>query len=95
VSELVEVRRPPFALVLLGSYALAAATAIILAATWIEEILWVGGIVFLAWLGMIAWAFSLFGPRAAWTLLGFLLVNPATLFFGGLTYACAVKAACL
>ena len=95
MSELSQPRRPSFAVVLVGSYALAAATAVILSATWIEEVLWVGGAVFLAWLAMIGWAFFQFGARAAWTLLGFLLVNPATLFFGGLTYACAVKAACL
>ena len=88
-------RRPSFALVLVGSYALAAATAVIISVTWIEGLLWVGGAVFLAWVAMIAWAFSRYAAKANWMFLGFLLVNPVTLFFGGVTYACAVKAACL
>ncbi|WP_292107710.1 hypothetical protein [Brevundimonas sp.] len=95
MSDLSQPRRPTFAVVVVGSYVLAAATAVIVSAAWIEEMLWIGGAVFLAWLAMIGWAFSRFGGRAAWMLLGFLFVNPVTLFFGGLTYACAVKAACL
>jgi hypothetical protein len=95
VSGLSQARQPSFAIVLVGSYVLAAAAAAIISTTWIEGTLWLGGAAFLVWLAMIGWAFSRFGVRAAWTLLGFLLVNPVTLFFGGVTYACAVKAACL
>ena len=94
MSDIAEPSRLSFGMVLVGSYALAAATAAIVSVTWIEEVLWVGGLAFLGWVAMIFWAFSKFGGRAAWTLLGILLVNPVTLFAGGLTYACAAKAAC-
>jgi hypothetical protein len=95
VSDLSQSRWLSFPVVLVGSYLLAAATAVVLAVTWIEEVLWVGGTVFLAWLALIVWSFTRFGARSAWMFVGFLLVNPVTLFLGGATYACAAKAACL
>lgn len=88
-------RQPSFALVLLGSYALAVATALIVSVTWIEGFVWAGGVVFVAWSALVSWAFSRFGARAAWALLGLLVVNPLAVFAAGLTYACAAKAACL
>lgn len=95
MQDLLGSRQPSFALVLLGSYALAVATALIVSVSWIEGFVWMGGIVSIAWLALVFWAFSRFGARAAWTLLGLLVLNPATIFASGLTYACAAKAACL
>ena len=87
--------QPPFALVLLGSYALAGAAALAVSVTWIEGFVWVGGAFVVAWIVLVGWAFLRFAERACWALLGVLALNPVTLFAGGLTYACAVKAACL
>lgn len=88
-------RQPSFALVLIGSYALAVAAAFAVSATWIEGFVWVGGVVTIGWLALVVWAFARYGARASWALLGLLALNPVTLFVGGLTYTCAAKAACL
>lgn len=88
-------RQPSFALVLLGSYALAVATALMVSVTWIEGFVWAGGVAFVGWLSLVSWAFSRFGARAAWVLLGLLVMNPVVIFAGALTYACAAKAVCL
>ena len=88
-------RQPSFAVVLIGSYALAVATAIVTAITWIEGFIWLGGLLCAAWLALVLWSFLRFGARAAWALLGLLLLNPLTIFFAGLHYTCAVNFACL
>lgn len=94
-TELPETHRPSFVAVLLSSYALAIAASILISITWIEGFLWAGGVVLVAWLALVCWAFSKFGARAAWAFLGVLVVNPVAVFFFGVTYACAAKAACL
>ena len=88
-------RHPPFALVLVGSYVLAAASAAVTAITWIEGFLWVGGVLCVAWLALVGWAFSEFRARAAWALLGLIILNPLTIIYAGLHYTCAVNFACL
>lgn len=94
-TELSVTHRPSFAVVLLSSYALAVAASILISISWIEGFLWAGGIALVAWLALVCWSFSKLGARAAWAFLGVLVVNPVAVFFFGVTYACAAKAACL
>jgi hypothetical protein len=57
--------------------------------------MWLGGLLLLAWLALVIWAFSRFGVRASWTLLALVVANPLTIFLGAAHYACAVNLACL
>lgn len=86
--------QPSLLLVVLGSYALAFASTVLTAVTWIEGIIWLGLIGLLAWLSLVCWAFARFGALATWTLLGFLIANPLSIFWIAITYACAFKSAC-
>jgi len=85
----------PFTLFLVGSYALAIATAITVSVTWIEGVMWLGAVALAAWLSLILWGFFRFRARALWAVLGVLALNPVTIFLGGVTYTCAVNGACL
>lgn len=85
----------PFGLVLVASYLLAIVGAVATSWGWIEGSMGLGVLLLLVWLALIIWAFSRFGKRATWALLGLVVANPLTIFLGAAQYACAVNLACL
>jgi len=94
------IRRPVshdivFAAVLACSYLFAGVVALLLAITWIDGRLWIGGLALFAWSALVVWAIREFGARGAWTLAGVLILNPVVIFIVGLNYTCAVNHACL